>query len=72
MLEQRLHARDVRLDDLARTKDRAVDVGLGGEVDDRVAARGGAGDVVRPAVRMPSAAVSWRILAHRPASASQI
>jgi hypothetical protein len=33
--EQRLNAGDVGLDDLARTKDRPVDVRLGGEVDHR-------------------------------------
>ena len=34
------------MDELLRAEDRAVDVGLGGEVDDRVAARGGALDGV--------------------------
>ena len=37
-LEQDEGAEDVGLDELAGGLDRAVDVGLGGEVDDRVAA----------------------------------
>ena len=37
-LEQHEGAEDVGLDELARRVDRAVDVGLRGEVDDRIAA----------------------------------
>ena len=44
VLEQDLRAGDVRLDEVGRPEDRAVDVRLGGEVDDRVAARGRLGD----------------------------
>ena len=40
MVEQHLRAGDVRLDELGRPENRAVDVRLGGEVDDRVAAGG--------------------------------
>ena len=43
-LEQHEGAEDVRLDELARRLDRAVDVRLGGEVDDRIAALDGLGD----------------------------
>ena len=43
-LEQDERPEDVRLDELARRLDRAVDVRLGGEVDDRVAALDGLGD----------------------------
>ena len=52
-LEQHVRAVDVRLDELGGAEDRAVDVRLGGEVDDRLAAlgrsrdRGRVGDVAR-------------------------
>ena len=49
VVEQHLRARDVRLDELGRAEDRAVDVRLGGEVDDRVAAGGGLRDGLRVA-----------------------
>ena len=45
-LEQHVGAEDVGLDELARRLDRAVDVRLGGEVDDRVAALDAVGDGV--------------------------
>ena len=38
MVEQHLRPEDVRDDELRRADDRAVDVRLGGEVDDRLAA----------------------------------
>ena len=46
-LEQAHRSEHVRVDELLRAEDRAVDVGLGGEVDDRVAAGSGARDRVR-------------------------
>jgi hypothetical protein len=43
-LEQHIGAVDVGGDELARRLDRAVDVGLGGEVDDRIATLHGGPD----------------------------
>ena len=43
-LEQHVRPEDVGLDELGRAEDRAVDVRLGGEVDDGVAARAGPRD----------------------------
>ena len=47
MLEQHLRAAELGSAEVLRREDRAVDVGLGGEVDDRVAALGGARDIGR-------------------------
>jgi hypothetical protein len=46
VVEQHLGAEHVGEDELGRAEDRAVDVRLGGEVDDRVDALGGACDRV--------------------------
>ena len=43
LLEQHLRAEELGPAEVRRAEDRAVDVGLGGEVDDRVAAVGGLG-----------------------------
>ena len=47
VVEQHLRAEHVGEDELGRAEDRAVDVRLGGEVDDRVAAGGRARDGLR-------------------------
>ena len=47
MLEQHLRAAELRAAEVLGAQDRAVDVRLGGEVDDRVAARGCARHVGR-------------------------
>ena len=44
LLEQHLRAEELGPPEVGRAEDRAVDVGLGGEVDDRVAAVGCLGD----------------------------
>ena len=44
MVEQDVGAENVGLDELGGAEDRAVDVGLRGEVDDRLAAFGRGGD----------------------------
>ena len=49
VVEQHLRAGDIRLDELGRAEDRAVDMRLGREVDDRVAARGRLGHGIRVA-----------------------
>src|SRR5205823_3576026 len=47
VVEQHLRPEHVGGDELGGTEDRAVDVRLGGEVDDRLAAGGGVGDRLR-------------------------
>ena len=62
LLEQHVGAVDVGLDEVAGLLDRAVDVGLGGEVDDRVAALDRArattsGSAMSPSTKLEPAAV---------------
>ena len=57
-LEQEVRAEDVGLDEVAGLHDRAVDVRLGGEVDDRVAALGRARDRIGVADRAVHEAVA--------------